>query len=858
MKKIYLVDVSSMFFRAFYAIPPLNNSKGLPTNALYGFTSMCIRLLREKRPEYMVFCFDRPEPSFRAEVYEDYKANRTEMPDDLEPQIPYISKISETLGIPCIDKKTFEADDIIGTIAKKAEAAGIDVVIVSGDKDFAQLISPRVCMYDSMKEVTYDVPGVVEKWGVEPTQIIDYLALIGDSSDNIPGVRGIGPKGAQKLLAEFKTLDGIYQNIDKIKGATQKKLIEGKDSAYLAKQLVTIVTDVKLDRKLEDFKLREVDKDDLKNLFEDLEFTGLLKKLYADNNTSAAVEKSKPKKAKEKSPAKKKGIAKVQVQPIQLNFVKQVLTLAEAERVIRPESMLWISQNERGMCFANEKESFTIDGNLEEVGQLLQSKNLYWSGYNLKKSWHQLGLGLQKKPVWDGMLATYVLTAKNTENLPDMYTAFTEKPFPELTSPEDELGLMMELKANTDPLLEERNGKAVYEELELPLVPVLFEMEKRGILVDAKVLADQSVELLRDITALEKQIFDESGETFNLGSPKQLAQVLFEKLKIPPLKKTKTGYSTDSDVLAKCAVDFPVCGLIMQHRELCKLKSTYVDPLPTLIDAADGRLHTSFHQALTSTGRLSSSNPNLQNLPIRTERGRKVREAIVAPHGYQLISADYSQIELRVLAEITKDPALTSAFQSGKDIHAATAAEIFDVKLDAVTSDQRRMAKAVNFGIAYGQGVFGLAETLGISREESKQIIESYFKKFKNVRTYMSEVVEKAKEDGYVETLFGRRRYLPELESRNHAIRKFGERAAINAPMQGTASDLVKLAMIKVADNVGLPMLLQVHDELVFECPTKDVPEYCEELTRIMESVAQFSVPLKVNVASGPNWDAAH
>lgn len=821
---------------------------------------MCIRLLREKRPEYMVFCFDRPEPSFRSEVYEDYKANRTELPDDLEPQLPYIPKISETLGIPCIDKKTFEADDIIGTIAKKAEAAGLDVVIVSGDKDFAQLISPKVCMYDSMKEVTYDVPGVVEKWGVEPNQIIDYLALIGDTSDNIPGVRGIGPKGAQKLLAEFKTLDGIYQNIDKIKGATQTKLIEGKESAYLARRLVTIVTDVELGKKLEDFKMREIDKDDLKALFEDLEFTGLLKKLYAEPGTApAAAEKKKEKKgAKEKPSGRKPLTTKVQVQPVQMNFVKQILSLAEAERLIRPESMLWISQNERGMCFANEKESFTIDGSLEQVGQLLQSKNLYWSGYNLKRSWHQLGLGLQKKPAWDGMLATYVLTAKNTENFPDMYKAITEKSFPELTSPEDELSLMMELKAHTDPLLEERNGRGIYEEMELPLVPILFEMEKRGIMVDAKVLADQSMELLRDIAALEKEIFAESGETFNLGSPKQLAHVLFEKLKIPPVKKTKTGYSTDSDVLAKCAVDFPVCGLIMQHRELCKLKSTYVDSLPTLIDAKDGRIHTSFHQALTSTGRLSSSNPNLQNLPIRTERGRKVREAVVAPPGHQLISVDYSQIELRVLAEITKDPALTSAFQSGKDIHAATAAEIFGVKLDAVTADQRRMAKAVNFGIAYGQGVFGLAEALGISREESKKIIESYFTKFKNVRTYMSEVVEKAKEDGYVETLFGRRRYLPELESGNHALRKFGERAAINAPMQGTASDLVKLAMLKVAENVGLPMLLQVHDELVFECPDKDVQEYCEELKKIMESVANFSVPLRVNVASGPNWDAAH
>ncbi len=855
MKKIYLVDVSSLFFRAYYAIPPLSNSAGLPTNALYGFASMCIRLLREEKPEYMAFCFDGPEASFREEIYEDYKANRTEMPDDLSPQMPYITEISEKLGIACVDKKTFEADDLIGTIAKMAEAEKMEVVIVSGDKDFAQLINDKICMLDTMKNVRYDVEGVIEKWGVRPDQMIDYLAMIGDSSDNIPGIRGIGPKTAQKLLAEYKTLEGVYQNIDKLKGAMKTKIEEGEDDAYMAKELVTINTKVKINKKIEDFKLKEINKEELKELFEELEFSALLKKLFADE--SPTKQSVPPKKLGGKKDSSKKKATSVSVGSTPKSFQKEMLSLEKVDKLVKPESEIWVSMNERGFCFASGEKAFGIDADLKDMATLLQKKNLKWNGYNLKKVWHQFELGLQKTPTWDGMLSAYVVLGKNTEDFSAIYKEILEKDFPELTSPEDELGLMIELKSELDTRLKKQNGEGIFNTLELPLVPILFEMEKHGLLLDKKVLEKQSKGLAKDIEALEKAVFKEAGESFNIGSPKQLGHILFEKMGIPPVKKTKTGYSTNSDVLEKIAHEYPIANLVMEYRELTKLKSTYVDALPNLV-SDDGRLHTSFHQALTTTGRLSSSNPNLQNLPIRTERGREVRQAMIAPEGHQLISVDYSQIELRILAEITDDKGLQNAFISGKDIHSATAAEVFGVKIDDVTPEQRRMAKAVNFGIAYGQGVYGLAEALNISRAESKEIIDNYFRKFKGVRTYMSETVENAKEKGYTETLFGRRRYLPELESKNGMIRKFGERAAINAPIQGTASDLMKIAMIQVYENIEWPILLQVHDELLIEVPTDDVEDAMGEVKEIMENVAKFKVPLKASASAGPNWDAAH
>jgi DNA polymerase I len=867
MKKLYLVDVSSLFFRAFYAIPPLRTSQGLPTNALYGFLSMVIKLLRENKPDYMAFCYDRKEPSFRHELYADYKANRTEMPEDLEPQIPYIKKLTEVLGIFGIEKDKFEADDLIGTLALLGAKENCDVSIVSGDKDFAQLVNDRISMYDTMKNVRYDRHGVIEKWGVAPEQMIDYLAIIGDSSDNIPGVHGVGPKGAQKLLAEFKTLKGIYENVTTLKSESlRSKLLESKKDAFIAQHLVTIVTDVKLGLSLDDLKLKAIDKEHVTALLEELEFGGFLKKLFGGDDESAASDSGKTKKSgkekggtektvSEKKPSEKK-IAAAQIKVGAIENTQW--SLAELKKKVQPYDDIWAVSTERGFCLGYEGKAIQVDATLAEIGEVLASKNLGWRGFDVKSIWHACRLPTSMTPKWDSMLAAYLVKAGAIGEFSEVYEKYLGRKIPDLAGPEDYLKCELELESVLRPKLEEANLIKVLDELELPLVPVLYDMEVKGIAVDREDLKKQSVTLTKDIDRLEKEIFVLSGESFNISSPKQLGTVLFEKLKIPMMKKTKTGYSTDSDVLSKLAPQYPICDLVINYRELSKLKSTYVDALPELIDPVDHRLHTRFYQALTQTGRLSSANPNLQNIPIRTARGREIRHAFKAKKGHVLLSFDYSQIELRVLAEITGDPGLLEAFKKNIDIHAATASEVFGVPVNDVTPEQRRMAKAVNFGIAYGQGVFGLADSLEISRDEAKGIIEGYFLKFKKVKEFMLDTVQVAKKQGYVETLFGRRRYIDEFNSANGAVRKFGERAAINAPIQGTASDLMKKAMIEAHGNSTAAMILQVHDELLFECPEGEIENEARATKKILEGVANWQVPLSVNVAWGENWDDAH
>lgn len=841
MKKLYLVDVSSMFFRAFYAIPPLKTSQGLPTNALYGLLAMTIKLLRETKPDYMVFCYDRKEPSFRSEIYEDYKANRSEMPEDLQPQIPYIKKLVDLLGIASLEMVGYEADDIIGTLAEKASKEDIEVFIVSGDKDFAQLVNNKICIYDTMKNIRYDEAKVVEKWGVPPRQFIDYLSIVGDSSDNIPGVKGVGPKGAQKLLSEFQTLDGIYENIDNISGENLRlKMKEGQKNAYLAKKLVSIVKNVPLDFSWEKSQLKPIHKEQLKTLLDELEFGAFLRKIFGSNDATGEVAQA------------------VQVGTDSVSLGRSQWSLSELQEKIQPYEDVWISKNERGLCLGRGGEAIQVNATLSEIGLILSQKKIAWHGFDLKSIWHDLKVPEASAPTWDTMLAAYVIKAGETSEFAEVYETYTGKKIPELGGPEENLQCEQELFKILQQRLIQTNGESVLKKFELPLVPVLYDMEVQGIYIDKGELAEQSRTLATDIQRLEKTIFKLADESFNIASPKQLSQILYEKLKIPATKKTKTGYSTDSDVLSKLAGSFPICQEIISYRELTKLKSTYVDALPLLIDPQDGRLHTHFHQALTQTGRLSSSNPNLQNIPIRTERGRLIRKAFRAKPGQFLLSVDYSQIELRILAEITGDPGLTSAFKNNLDIHLATASEVFGVPLDQVSADQRRMAKAVNFGIAYGQGVYGLSESLDIPRGEAKTIIENYFNKFKKVKDYMMDTVQLAKDKGYAETIFGRRRYIDEFKSSSDSVRKFGERAAINAPIQGAASDLMKKAMIEIANGSSLKMILQVHDELLFECPKDSVESAATEAKEIMENVAQFSVPLKVNVAWGENWDDAH
>ncbi len=839
MKKLYLVDVSSMFFRAFYAVRMLNNSAGLPTNAIYGFLSMSVKLLKDVQPDYMVYCYDQPKPSFRKDLYEDYKANRGETPEELVPQIPYIHKLTELMGIPGIGKENYEADDVIGSLVKYGLDNKLEVVIVSGDKDFAQLINDKVTLYDTMKDVKYNVQGVVDKWGVHPDQFIDYLAICGDSSDNIPGVKGIGPKGAQKLLSQFQTLDGIYENIDSVKTPSHvKKLKEFKEEAYLSKQLVEIVQDLDLVKDLNDISLKPINTDKLSEVLDELEFSSFKKNLLG---ASTGSQKSSAK-AVEK---RKKSLTVKNCDALKLNDL-----LSD-----RDEIMVW--KDSRIFFVVKGNECFVVDDDLHKIGEILNGKNLKWQGFDVKSVWRDLGI-THGEVTADLMLSAYLLKAGSIKNLNEVYQQYVGNTLPDFPEPVDIVAALEETRDIVIDKLKEQKMLPILQTVDLPLVEVLASMEAKGVCLDTKLLAKESKALEKEIAALEKEIKDISGEEFNVASPKQLSVILFDKMGLTKGKKTKTGYSTATDVLEKLVEESPIAQKILDFRELSKLKSTYVDALPELVNERTERVHTVFNQALTTTGRLSSNHPNLQNIPIRTERGKQVREAFVVPKGYKMLSADYSQIELRVLAHITKDPGLLEAFNNDRDIHSWTASEIFDTPLDKIDSGQRRMAKAVNFGIAYGQGVYGLAETLQIPRKESKEIIENYFKKFSGVKTYMDEIVEKAKDQGYVETLFGRRRYLPELRSKNPMQRSFGERAAINAPIQGTASDLVKMAMLELYEDYPNDMLLQVHDELIFELPEKGIEESAAQIKEIMENNVKLEVKLKVNVEWGDNWSEAH
>lgn len=901
MKSLYLVDVSNMFFRAFYAIPRLTNSKGMPTNALYGFVGMTVKLLRENRPDYMAYCFDLPEANFRDELYADYKANRSEMPEDLVPQMPYIRQITELLGIPILEAKGFEADDVIGTLARQAQKKNIDAVIVSGDKDFAQLVGPHICLYDTMKNVRYNDKEVREKWGIPPEKMIDYLSIVGDTSDNIPGIKGVGPKGACKLIEEYGSLESIYEHVDEIKSESlRNKIKESRDAAFLAKKLVTIVTDVPLEFPIEQLAVKPVDPEKVKVLFEELDFGALLRKVIDPRPPSAGASATagvpnaadvvvnaagggSP--ASSSSPASadtdalgghtmkvaptattKKKATKEDVPEPQMTFdvgakAKDLkhnqISVKEFTKIFPAGSEVWAATADTGYCFSDQKQTYTVDSSKEELGKILSEQNLNWSGFDLKTIWGFFGMTGGTNPVWDTMLAAYVIKPGTVDDFSVVYKRLHQTEMPDNLTLEEILQLEISVADALAKKLVENSGDHVYRNIELPLLPILFEMEQRGILIDKKELARQAEGLVADIAQLEAKIHELAGEKFNIGSPKQLGTILFEKLKCPMGKKTKTGYSTDSGVLEKLAAKFPIAKYITEYRELSKLHSTYVEALPHLADE-NGRVHTKFQQAVTTTGRLSSTNPNLQNIPIRTDRGRMIRRAFIADPKHCLLSVDYSQIELRILAEVTGDPGLLDAFNRDLDIHAATAAEVFGVEVDKVTPDQRRMAKAVNFGIAYGQGVFGLADTLEIPRDEAKKIIDSYFMKFKNVKEYMVSTVEKAKENFYVETVLGRRRYLEELRSPNQMLRKFGERAAINAPIQGSSSDLVKMAMIAVHKKTKAKLLLQVHDELLFECPNDQVEVEAQKIRESMESVVKLKVPLKVNVAWGKNWEDAH
>lgn len=932
MQKIFLVDTSSLFFRAFYAVRPLTSPSGMPTNAIYGFLSMIIRLLKDEKPDYLVFCYDRKEPSFRKDIYPEYKANRSETPEELIPQIPYIKKLADMMGISSIEMQSYEADDLIGTLAKMAEKNNMQAYIVSGDKDFGQLVSDHIFLYDTMKDHVLGVTGVIEKWGIHPKHFIDYLALVGDSSDNIPGVRGIGPKGAQKLLEEYDSLEGIYQHVDEIKGSTKDKLVANKENAFLSYKLATIVTDITLEPDFNKYRRQPFVREQLTSFLNELNFKTLEKNLWAvdydpsaensstltsriRNNTEDQLAGKNSQQFSGKSSIKSDDLSSSNLSDQtqssgsertvqQISFHKDsdkdsraegvqapgslfqslsdekkqsalthnqdssslplfgtadgreisysTWSIVQAREKLKAEQVVWGFVCPQGLFLWENNELVHFADDPQLLGVLSDELKLSWCGFDLKNFWQNLNL---KNPIahWDSQLAAYVIKPGDSSEWERVVAhALGELPA-DLPSPEQILTTHLKLEKSLRHKLHIVGGENVYENLDLPLAAILYKMEKRGIHLDKSCLYKQNEEISADLKQLEKDIYEISGETFNIASPKQLAVVLFDKLKLPPSKKTKTGFSTDNDVLEKLRSSHPIIVKILSYRELAKLKSTYVEALPNLVKE-DGRIHSHFHQALTTTGRLSSTEPNLQNIPIRTERGARVREAFVAEPGRLLLSVDYSQIELRVLAHFSQDPNLMKAFQDDLDIHAATASEVFAVPLTEVTSEQRRTAKAVNFGIAYGQGAFGLAENLGISRGEASEIIKKYFSKFSRVQNYIEDTIASAKEKGYVETIYGRRRYMDELKSKNVAIQKFGERAAINAPIQGTAADIVKKAMIDVEKNIPLPMILQVHDELIFEDNEDNIYKYEKAVIEIMESAAKLSVPLKVNASIGKNW----
>jgi DNA polymerase-1 len=896
-KCLILVDGSSFLFRAYHAIPPLTNSKGEPTNAIYGVSNMLRKLIADYQSEYITVVFDAPGKTFRNDLYDQYKAHRPSMPDDLRVQIEPLHQLIRAMGLPLIMEPDVEADDVLGALAQNAAGQGFSVIISTGDKDMAQLVTEHIILENTMSNARMDIQGVFDKFGVKPEQIVDYLALMGDSSDNIPGVPKVGPKTAAKWLEEYQTLENLIANADKITGKIGENLRASLEQLPLAKQLTTIKCDLDLPYSMDDLKRRPINTEELKNQLAELGFSSWLKML--DNNVEVVICEDKP-------------------AIIESNY-ETILTDQQLNQ--------WLEQLENAELFAFDTETTSLDYSkaeivgvsfsvtpgkaaylplahdyagvpdqlnrtevLKKLRPLLENPHKAKLGQNLKYDTHVLANhGITLCGIaHDTMLESYVLnsiaTKHNMDDLAKEYLGVTtihyedvagkgakQISFQEVTleqaapyAAEDaditlRLHQVLMAKLQQHPAL-----LSLYSEIEIPLISVLARIESNGVLIDAAMLAQQSLELANHIVAIEQQAHDLAGHTFNLGSPKQIQDILYDQQKLPVLKKTPKGQpSTEESVLQELAVDYPLPKLILDYRSLSKLKSTYTDKLPQQVDDKTGRVHTSYHQAVAATGRLSSSDPNLQNIPIRSEEGRKIRQAFIAPKGYKIVAADYSQIELRIMAHLSADDGLLKAFSKGEDVHRATAAEVFGVAPDQVTTDLRRSAKAINFGLIYGMSSFGLAQQLGLSRSQAQSYIDLYFARYPGVKQYMDSIRDQAREQGYVETLFGRRLYLPEIKSRNAARRQYAERTAINAPMQGSAADIIKRAMISAdqwlfQEKPDAKMIMQVHDELVFEVAEDKVDQFADIIRTIMTSVADLNVPLIVDIGIGSNWDEAH
>tara|TARA_B110000977_G_scaffold8181_1_gene11017 strand:- start:6852 stop:9626 length:2775 start_codon:yes stop_codon:yes gene_type:complete len=916
---VVLVDGSSYLFRAYHAMPPLNNSKGMPTGAIKGVVNMMRSLAKDYANANIVVVFDAKGPTFRNEMYAQYKAHRPPMPDDMRPQIEPIHQIINAMGLPLLIIPGVEADDVIGTLAAQATAQGIDTLISTGDKDMAQLVSPHVGLVNTMTNTYLDEEGVFTKFGVRPDQIIDYLAIVGDTADNIPGVPGAGPKTAVKWLAAYDTLENLMEKADEIGGKIGEKLRNALDFLPLSQALTTIKLDVELEQSLDQMAPKPVDQAALLALYEDLEFRSWANVLIQDGVTASSlpITHGHSNASLNDNEAPQKVIPTPQA--VAHKNYSTVTTLAD----LAP----WLKACKEATIFAFDTETTSLNymeaqlvgvslcieagtavyvpcghdyvGAPEQISRpdliaaikpLLEDATQVICGQNLKYDINVLAnynIHWQAKII-DSMVQSYVLNSTasrhNMDALAQHYLDYQTVKYIdiagkgvkqltfnqvdiELASPyaaEDaDITLRLAQHFSACLVLEPNLGK-VYDTIERPLVPVLSRMERIGALVDAKVLGEQSQVIGKRLIELERDAYELAGEVFNLSSTQQLGAILYEKLGIPVTKKTPKGKpSTAEAVLQELAQDYELPKLLLQYRSLSKLKSTYTDKLPLEINPATGRIHTSYHQAVAATGRLSSSDPNLQNIPIRSAEGRQIRQAFVVPKGQVMVAADYSQIELRIMAHLSKDEGLLNAFATGQDVHKATAAEVFGVTVEQVSSDQRRSAKAINFGLIYGMSAFGLAKQLGISRAQSQDYIGRYFTRYPGVQEYMDHTKAIAAEQGYVETIYGRRLYLPDIKASNAIARQAAERTAINAPMQGTAADIIKRAMVSVdawlaSSGLNARMTMQVHDELIFEVDASQVNKLVVGIKSAMEGAAELLVPLIVDVGVGDNWDQAH
>ncbi len=932
MKKLFLLDGMALIYRAYFALSktPRLTSYGLNTGAIMGFTNTLLDVLKNQKPTHIAVVFDTSAPTNRHIEFESYKAQREQMPEDLAASIPYINRLIEGFNIPIISMDGFEADDIIGTLAKKGEQAGFTVYCMTPDKDFGQLVSDNIFIYKPARmgngAEVLGVPEILEKWEINNVhEVIDILGLWGDAVDNIPGIPGVGEKTAKKLIQEFGSIENLIQSTDKLKGKLKENVENFAEQGLISKKLATILLDVPVDLDEKALELEDPNREVLESLFAELEFRTLGKRVFGDDfsigespvSKSAQMDLFAPLPDNERSPSQ--AVAdevpttlntisttqhhyKLLDQPDQQKELAEKLNLAESFCFDTESTGLDAMTAELvGMSFsitpfeayyvpvsANREEAqATVDlfkpalenKSVQKIGQNLKYDLLILARYNVRVA----------GPLFDTMLAHYLIdpdTRHNMDLLAETYLKYTPVSITELIGAKgknqgnmrdvelekikeyagEDADITLQLKEVFQPLLSSTETLKLAEEVEFPLVYVLAEIEKNGVKIDEQTLRQFSVDIESEVSKLESTIYEKAGVVFNIASPKQLGEVLFDKLQLDPkAKKTKTGqYKTGEDVLLALANKSDIVKDILDYRQLQKLKSTYVDALPSLVNPATGLIHTSYNQAVAATGRLSSTNPNLQNIPIRTERGREVRKAFIPRQaGWTLLSADYSQIELRLIAELSQDENMLDAFQQGLDIHRATAARVYGVELEEVTSDMRRNAKAVNFGIIYGQSAFGLSQSLGIPRKEAAAIIDQYFAQYTGIRKYMGDIIEFAKERGYVETLLKRRRYLRDINSANMTVRGFAERNAINAPIQGSAADLIKIAMINIQKDIeeqGLAgkMIMQVHDELVFDVPEHEVEQFKEIIANRMKNAMKLNVPIEIEIGQGSNWLEAH